>query len=112
MVAEVIFDQTLMDIGGKLAKGKEFEGSRKNALVWNVTNTIPPTESPKARAWSNSINKASRSWDVPDGFGNERLGQIQSAMRFAPSSTPALIQKERADFHEFENADKLLFLGR
>ena len=33
-------------------------------------------------------------------------------MRFPPGSAPALIQKERADVHEFENADKLLFLGR
>ena len=111
-LAKMFFNKALVNVGRQFPQGEESKGARKCALVRNVADSIPSTEPPEAGTGRDPVNKPPRGWDIPYGLGNESLGQCQMAVGFAPDSAPALIRKEWAHIHEFEDADKLPLLGR
>ena len=110
-VAEVGFDDLAVSELRELLFGKLFEGAGKGAAVGDVADRIPATESAQGRGGVKAVDELLGGGEVPNHFCEEGFCQGQAAEWFAAGAFPLKGSHESVELAEFDQADKLVFLG-
>jgi len=110
-VAEMGFDKLAVSELRELLFGKLFEGAGKGASVGDVADRIPATESAQGRGGAKSVDELLGGGEVPNHFGKEGFCESQATERFAAVAFPLKGSHEGVELAEFDQANKLGFLG-
>jgi hypothetical protein len=110
-VAEMGFDELAVSELRELLFGELFEGARKGAAVGDVAERIPTTESAQGRGGVKAVDELFGGGEVPNHFCEEGFCQRQAAEWFAAIAFPLKGSHEGVELAEFDQADKLGFLG-
>ena len=110
-VAEMGFDKLAVSELRELLFGELFEGAGEGAAVGDVADRIPSTESAQGRGGAKSVDELLGGGEVPNHFGKEGFCEGQAAEGFAAVAFPLIGSHEGVELAEFDQANKLGFLG-